>query len=161
MEEWKLTHVSNKYEVSSIGGIRRIKPSGQPIIKVHKTEPRGVIRVMIHRRFLLVHRLVAIAFIENPNNKPEINHIDGNPSNNEVSNLEWVTASENLKHSYKIGIRQPNRKIPDCKINEIKKLYQSGNYTQWKIANIFSVNQSVISTIINGLSYQNPILTNL
>ena len=52
------------------------------------------------RKNLLVHRLVGIAFLPNPENKSEINHKDGNPGNNNVNNLEWVTPSENRKHAY-------------------------------------------------------------
>lgn len=53
----------------------------------------------------LVHRLVAIAFIDNPNNYRDVNHIDGNKENNRVDNLEWVTASQNAIHAYRLGLR--------------------------------------------------------
>ncbi len=53
----------------------------------------------------LIHRLVAKAFILNPNNKPCINHKDGNKSNNDITNLEWVTYSENDLHAFKIGLK--------------------------------------------------------
>lgn len=54
---------------------------------------------------LYVHRLVAEAFIPNLQNKPEVNHIDGNRQNNHISNLEWVTSAENSLHASKIGLR--------------------------------------------------------
>ena len=52
----------------------------------------------------LVHRLVAMVFSDNNQNKPEVNHIDGNPDNNHVSNLEWVTREENQKHAFALGL---------------------------------------------------------
>lgn len=59
----------------------------------------------IKRKTFSLHRLLAIAFIPNPLNLPYINHIDGNKLNNNLSNLEWCTASENMKHAHRIGIK--------------------------------------------------------
>ena len=88
MEEiWKIIESDTRYEVSNLGNIRNTKT--KRLRKLEMNE-KGYLRVKLDKQYR-VHRLVALAFIENPENKPEVDHIDGDKRNNKVDNLRWVT----------------------------------------------------------------------
>ena len=123
-EYWKVIEDTD-YEVSSLGNIRNknkkemkyfLNNSGYAVIKLNK-------------KHFLIHRLAAIAFIPNPENKQYVNHIDGNKLNNSISNLEWVTMSENRLHALRTGLRKYNKptlgkKLPrKGRTNPVSKYY--------------------------------------
>lgn len=103
IEIWKdIKGYNGTYQVSNFGNIRNLRRNMKPSI-----HPRGYLMILLSkhrpRKNWLIHRLVAIHFISNPKNYPCINHIDSNPSNNIVSNLEWCTQKQNVAHCIKMG----------------------------------------------------------
>ena len=113
IEQWKNIIEANNYEISNFGRVRnkttkqilkgRLSKSGylQVSIKLNETQK-------FSNRY--IHRLVAIYWIDNPDNKKEVNHHDGNKENNHNLNLEWVTPSENQKHRHKLGNNKTSQK---------------------------------------------------
>ena len=96
-------------KVSNCGGTRsflRNKVNGIPVKASLDTAGYPTLRLTLNgvKRNYLVHRLVATAFIPNPERKREVNHIDGNKANNNVANLEWATHKENLMHAARTGL---------------------------------------------------------
>lgn len=100
------------YQVSNCG---RIKSMYHNKVVTGGKYPNGYRFIALSKdhvkRNCLVHRLVALTFINNPDNLPVVNHIDGNKQNNTVNNLEWVTQGENLKYAVDIGLMESQCKI--------------------------------------------------
>ena len=105
-EIWKdIPGYEGRYKISNYGKVWSNFKKDFMSISVDKD---GYSRVALFKdgkqKQLQVHRLVALTFIPNPENKPEVNHKDRNKSNNNVENLEWVTQSENVAHAYRHGV---------------------------------------------------------
>lgn len=116
MEVWKAYPKCNEYLISSKGRVKTAKTDR--ILKLCE-DARGYERVALFKyvrdRRFKVHRLVAETFIANPDNKPQVNHKDGNKKNNSAENLEWVTNTENFEHSVANGLREGHKRFCDGK----------------------------------------------
>lgn len=146
-------------EVIRIKTRRTIKPS---------LNKKGYPQVCLqNRKSYRVHRLVAETFIPNPENLPEVNHIDGNKLNNHIDNLEWCTTKENINHAIKTGIWEgigekvrkaqtgetnSSAKLTEKDVKEIYSLILSGRKNP-EIATLFNVSRSQISHIRSGKSW--------
>lgn len=127
------------------------------------TSCRGYCKVkLMDRRIgrfitLQVHRIVALQFIKNPRNLPEVNHKDGNKANNSVWNLEWCTAEYNKRHAvetglYKIEEDSPRAKLTKEQVIEIYKLWENlKNKTE--IAKLYNVSDALVGEILRGVRW--------
>ena len=103
----------------------------------------------------LIHRIIAETFLPNPKNKSQVNHINGNKSDNRVENLEWVTHSENQKHSIKLGLRSAKGiKNSQVKLSEkiILNIFNSTEKNKY-LALKYNISQATICDIKKGRSW--------
>ncbi len=107
IEQWAdVNGYEGTYKVSDRARVKRVDGKSEHLLGCHTNAKNGYVYVALSkngkRKSVRLHRLVAEAFIPNPNKKPQVNHIDGNKANNVCSNLEWTTASENQLHRYNV-----------------------------------------------------------
>lgn len=112
-EEWRNVKINGQeYENYFVSSLGRFKNSKGIIMENYKPHHSGYIFLRVNIQKYALHRIIAMTFLDNPENKPAVNHIDGNKTNNSVSNLEWCTIAENNEHNHKSGfIKYYNRKI--------------------------------------------------
>lgn len=119
---------------------------------VLKPQPngKGYLRVWIGKKLYFVHRLVAEKYIPNPENKPQVNHKDGNKTNNNIDNLEWCDNNENRNHALKNKLHLCGEKCSYSKLTEKDVIFIRNNKTLniKELAEKFNVNRNTIADVI-------------
>ncbi len=171
-EIWKdIPNYEGLYQVSNLGRIKSLPRQwiagkgfkmshGEKIISPSKKKG-GYLFTHLYKnkkeKIYLVHRLVAIAFIPNPENKPGVNHKDGIKGNANLENLEWVTKSENEIHAHKMGLKNIpkgenhyNSKLSESDVKMIREMYKNIDYwkTKTNISKLFHISSKTVEDII-------------
>ncbi len=175
-EEWRSVEgYEGAYEVSNFGRVRSLTR-----MVASKAGSRRLLRGRVLRlgvdsngylhfsarldgtcRTVKVHQLVARTFVAGASDGKQVNHKDGVKANNASSNLEWVSASENILHAVRTGLRvavcgeqQPAAKLSEAQVLEIRRIAREGQYSQKKIARMFGVCQMTISHIVSRSTWK-------
>jgi len=162
------------YEVSNFGKVRSVdryvnNHKGERALRKGKVltdtlDDKGYVRYTFRmgksKKMKRGHRLVAEAFIPNPNQYTIINHKDGNKANNHISNLEWCTHRQNSQHAESMGLvnhvkgsKHHKATTTEDDVRKMRRLYAKGNHTQKQIAEIFSINPNTIKHILAGRTW--------
>lgn len=149
-EEWRpVVGYEEQYEVSNRGRLRVRRsllkqwPSHQGYMIARLSRPRAIVSV---------HRLVAAAFLKNPDGKPGVNHIDSNRANNTTENLEWCTQAENMAHARAMA-RERESGLTDDDVREMRTMFASGQYSWQDLADWFGVSKRCVGKVVKGESY--------
>lgn len=167
-EEWKdIPGYDGRYQVSNLGNFVSItKRSGRKLLK-GSFDKKGYIKISLYkngsRKIVPAHRLVAMAFIPNLDNKPQVNHLDGVRTRNCVSNLEWCTNAENQWHKFNVlGYKMPRKRlekmwakarlvVPECSMKPIQCVETGQTFPSIKSAvEALGTSQSNFSLALRG-----------
>lgn len=159
-EEWRdVKEFEGYYQISNLGRVKSfmVCNSHQKVPRILKPskDRKGYLGYHIGGKRKKAHRLVADAYIPNVFDKPQVNHIDGNKSNNRVDNLEWCTNSENQIHSNKMGLRKIKKGSEVYNARAVKQFDIYGNLINvWgsgaDVERILKINQSSVSSCCLG-----------
>lgn len=150
-EVWKdIEDYEGLYQVSNLGRVKRVE--SDRVLKKFKYTG-GYLKVTLSKNGVKsnhkIHRLVAQAFIPNPDNKPQVNHIDEDKTNNRVDNLEWSTATENANHGTRTERMAKTRSIPilatNIKTGEVEEFYGAR-----ECGRQLGLNQGHITSVLKG-----------
>lgn len=141
------------YEITRNGDVINKRWGG----RIVKPQPngKGYLRVLIGGKRYFVHRLVAERFVPNPDNKPQVNHKDGNKRNNNADNLEWVTNQENRTHAVTNGLH-PHGECSYAKLTQkaVDFIREHTEYTSRELSEMFNVASATIRGIRNHRSWK-------
>jgi len=147
-EVWKdITGFKGKYQVSNLGRVKslvRYKVKKERILS-YRPNNKGYNRIGLTKnnksKDFLIHRLVAQAFISNPDNLDTVDHRDNNKDNNFVKNLRWLSNLANWKRS-NMGEDNPKSKMTKEKVKQLRGLYLTGNYTYKELGEKFNISKA-------------------
>ena len=167
MECWKTIVGFEDYEISDTGRVKSHKYNRETILKPRITHD-GYVWYSLTKNgkghTKRANRLVAEAFIPNPENKRTVNHIDGNKLNNSVDNLEWATKEEQMKHAYDTGLKAPvvgcmqgNHVLSEDEVREIRATYKAHDKKcgMRALAKKYGVSEPTIDKCVRRITYRN------
>lgn len=120
-------------------------------LKLSRGGHKGYLKIKIGDNAMFVHRLVAIAYIPNPDNKEVVNHINGIKDDNRLENLEWCTRSENCKHAYDTGLHKPYTGLKDKGNNKLHKEWDDlikNGVSMRKIGKQYNVSHRTVGNVV-------------
>jgi hypothetical protein len=172
MEKWKKIPGYSLYEASDMGNIKTFNWKNKGIEKIMSPalDGTGYLRTMLKNdngktHTIKVHRIILLTFVGEPKEEQECNHKNGIRSDNRLINLEWVSHSKNLSHSFHIGLsdnkgeKNPCASLTDKEVLEIRRNYQYGKnckrgQTKQEIADQYNTTFNVIKQLVQGRTWK-------